>query len=290
MLLMHFEERPLCFPCHQSWLYGVLGVPSQPRSRGVVIIVGGPQYRVGSHRQFTLLARAIAVAGYPVLRFDYRGMGDSDGSAQTFDTVNADVCCAIDHMIAELPCINEIVIWGLCDGASAAVFYANQDPRVKGLVLANPWVRTEEGIAKTYLKHYYLSRLFDSAFWKKIFNGSFQFIAAGKTFIQFIGKALCRQKSRATISSSNVSEPPPLPDRVFDGLSRFSGRVLLIMSGNDLTAKEFLALCRSSKAWRKLLRSPHISRLDLPDADHTFARREWHDQAANGTKDWLRGW
>lgn len=287
---MHFEERPLCFPCHQSWLYGVLGVPSQPRSRGIVIIVGGPQYRVGSHRQFTLLARGIAAAGYPVLRFDYRGMGDSDGSAQTFDTVNDDIRCAIDHMIAELPHINEIVIWGLCDGASAAVFYANQDSRVKGLVLANPWVRTEEGIAKTYLKHYYFSRLFDSALWEKMFTGGFHFITAAKTFIRVIGDAFFHRKKQVTVSSTNASETTPLPDRVFDGLSRFHGKVLFIMSGNDLTAKEFLALCRSSKAWRKLLQSSRVSRLDLPDADHTFARREWRDQVANGTKDWLQVW
>ena len=39
----------------------------------MVIVVGGPQYRAGSHRQFTLLARHIAAAGYPVLRFDARG-------------------------------------------------------------------------------------------------------------------------------------------------------------------------------------------------------------------------
>jgi alpha/beta superfamily hydrolase len=46
----------------------------------VLVIVGGPQYRAGSHRQFTLLARSLAEQGFAVLRFDYRGMGDSTGA------------------------------------------------------------------------------------------------------------------------------------------------------------------------------------------------------------------
>ena len=44
-------------------------------SRGMLIVVGGPQYRAGSHRQFTLLARDVAATGVPTMRFDYRGMG-----------------------------------------------------------------------------------------------------------------------------------------------------------------------------------------------------------------------
>jgi hypothetical protein len=45
----------------------------------VVIIVVGPQYRAGLHRQFVSLARTLSTAGFLVLRYDYRGMGDSDG-------------------------------------------------------------------------------------------------------------------------------------------------------------------------------------------------------------------
>jgi len=46
---------------------------------GVLIVVGGPQYRVGSHRQFVMLARFLADHGVPCMRFDYRGMGDVSG-------------------------------------------------------------------------------------------------------------------------------------------------------------------------------------------------------------------
>ena len=54
---------------------------------GVLIIVGGPQYRVGSHRQFVQLARALASNGIATMRFDYTGMGDSQGKKAEFDQV-----------------------------------------------------------------------------------------------------------------------------------------------------------------------------------------------------------
>src|SRR5690349_24048098 len=60
------------------------------RSRGVLLVVGGPQYRVGSHRQFALLCRRLAGRGVPALRFDYRGMGDADGAARTFESVRSE--------------------------------------------------------------------------------------------------------------------------------------------------------------------------------------------------------
>ena len=40
-------------------------------------------------------------------------------------------------------------------------FMHTRDQRITGLVLLNPWVRTDQGAAKTYLKHYYLTRLLD---------------------------------------------------------------------------------------------------------------------------------
>ena len=114
---MNFDERALAFSCGDAWLYGVLTLPAQCARKGVLILVGGPQYRAGSHRQFTLLARSLAANGVPVLRFDYRGMGDSEGEARTFEDVEDDLLCAIDKFLVEVPSVSEVVIWGLCDAA-----------------------------------------------------------------------------------------------------------------------------------------------------------------------------
>jgi hypothetical protein len=72
-----------------------------------------------------------------------------------------------------------------------------------------------------------------------------------------------------------------------DGLRRFRGRVLVITSGNDLTAREFNDLASRSAGWRQLLMDKRITRRELSEANHTFARRAWRDQVARWTSEWL---
>ncbi|HWJ96130.1 MAG TPA: hydrolase 1, exosortase A system-associated, partial [Telluria sp.] len=85
-------------------------------------------------------------------------------------------------------------------------------------------------------------------------------------------------------------ETGALPDRMLDALRRFTGRTMIVLSGADLTAQEFAGLPLRSKAWARLLAAPRFVRHDLAGADHTFSRREWHEQVTSWTKDWLRSW
>jgi exosortase A-associated hydrolase 1 len=159
------HEKALVFDCAADRLFGILHVPlSNPRPIGVLVVVGGPQYRAGSHRQFVLMARVLASAGYPVLRFDHRGIGDSDGAPRSFENLDDDVRAGLDALHAEVPALQGSVIFGLCDAASAALMYCRRDPRLAGLMLANPWVHSEAGAAKAYVKHYYGRRLLQRGF------------------------------------------------------------------------------------------------------------------------------
>jgi exosortase A-associated hydrolase 1 len=283
---MSYNERALAFECSGECLYGVVSVPDQPAERGVLIVVGGPQYRVGSHRQFTLLARSLAEQGIAAMRFDYRGMGDSHGAARTFEDVQHDLRAAIDQFTSAVPQVRDVVIWGLCDAASAALFYAADDARVSGLVLLNPWVRTVDGHAKATIKHYYRDRLFSAGLWKKIFSGQFDFAAAAGSFVRLARAARGGGKREAAATPSDA----PLPDRMLAGWSQFRGKVLLILSGADLTAKEFADVAGASDAWQRQLNAARVTRHALASADHTFSRREWRDQVANWTSEWVRSW
>ncbi|QYF95073.1 hydrolase 1, exosortase A system-associated [Massilia sp. PAMC28688] len=272
------EQRAFSFACGGQWLYGVASVPAEPHQRGVLIVVGGPQYRAGSHRQFTLLARSLAAQGIAAMRFDYRGMGDSEGTLRNFEAVDDDLRAAIDTFMVQVPQLREVVLWGLCDAASAVSLYAAGDERVTGLALLNPWVRTDSGAAQATLKHYYRARLFDKSLWKKLFSGRFNARAAVRSFTGLLGSA--RQAPAAGA----------LPDRMHDRLGRFTGRVLVMLSGADLTAQEFDGLPRASPKWSALMAAPRITRKMLPRADHTCSRREWKDQVALWTAEWLRSW
>lgn len=272
------DERAVSFECEGDTLYGILSPSAQTHPRGVLVVVGGPQYRAGSHRQFTLLARSLAAAGIPAMRFDYRGMGDSEGDQRGFDQVHDDIRTAIDTFIDETPGLAEVVLWGLCDGATAAAMYAPRDARVTGLVLLNPWVRTEQGAARATLRHYYLSRLLDGGFWRKLLRGRFDWRASASSL------------AGMTRSAAAAAGQGSLPDRMLGALQRFSGKSMILLSGADLTAQEFAALPQRSTAWARLLAEPRFTRRDLPKADHTFSRREWHEQVTCWTQEWLRHW
>ena len=282
---MQPERRGVAFACGGDWLYGVLDVPQAPSRRGVLFVVGGPQYRVGSHRQFSLLARSLAGEGVAAMRFDYRGMGDSEGALRDFENVGEDLRAALDAFFAEVPHLQEVVLWGLCDAASAASMYAAQDARVAGLVLLNPWVRTEAGAARATLRHYYRARLSDPALWKKIFSGRFDAGGALRSFGRLLGNVRAAPAKLALHDRQGA-----LPDRMHDALARFGGKTLVVLSGADLTAQEFAGVAAGSPKWRTLMAAPGISCKTLPKADHTFSRAQWMEQVTHWTIDWVRAW
>jgi len=280
---MTAAESALSFDCAGEALVGIMSGAELAARRGVLIVVGGPNYRAGSGRQFTLLARRLAESGVPALRFDYRGMGDSGGEARTFERVGEDIRSAIDRLFAAVPGLEDVVIWGLCDAASAALMYAHEDARVKGLVLLNPWVRTAQGLARVHLKHYYVRRLFQASLWQKLARGEFDFRGAASA----LRKSVVESIGKRGVSGSSEPEAPFL-ERMEDGLRRFRGKVLLILSGNDLTAREFKDFVAGSAPWQRLLAREGVTRHDLQEANHTFARRDWRDQVERWTSDWVR--
>lgn len=269
---MNTTERPLLFECEGLRLVGVVTEPvglTASSDLGLVIVVGGPQVRAGSHRQFVQLARAVAAEGVPTLRFDVRGMGDSEGSLRNFEHLSADIQAAIDALQHAVPAVRRVALWGLCDGASAALLYledSKHDPRVQGLVLVNPWVRSEASLAATRVKHYYAQRLLQRDFWGKLLRGQ----VAGQAvrgLVRSLGLVL-----QPTQQGAAAGDPatPPFPQRMARAWARFGGSVLLVLSGHDYTAKEFMQAWASAD-WAAARSHAALHRVDLAEADHTFS-------------------
>lgn len=283
------EDIALAFDCEGEQLIGVLSRPAGDARVGVIVVVGGPQYRVGSHRQFVQLARALAQQGYAVLRFDYRGMGDASGALRGFEHIDADIRAAVDALKGQCPSLDRIVLWGLCDAASAACMYAPQDDRIGGLVLLNPWVRDVDGYARTQVKHYYAARLFDRAFWKKLLGGEVKVLQAFRESGATLRRALFSrpQSTSESTAASTAAARAPFQQRMLRGLQSFGGPVLLLISGRDLTAREFCDLTLSQPEWQSVLRGARLSRTDLVEADHTFSAPAWKKEVEALCLRWL---
>lgn len=278
------QEEAFFFDCAGDALLGVLHrpalhAPAAAATTGVVVIVGGPQYRAGSHRQFVLLARQMAAAGHPVLRFDARGMGDSSGAMRNFEQISADIGAAIDELIRRQPTADRVVLWGLCDGASAALLYVHErgDQRVRGLCLLNPWVRSDASLARTRVKHYYLQRLLQREFWLKLLRGQVAASAITDYWRDF----------RSARKGLAAEAQQPFVIRMARAWHQFEGELLLILSGRDYTAREFVETTSSHPAWRGSLKNPRAVTLKMATADHTFSGADDHQALVIAVLQWL---
>jgi len=134
---MKLEQRALRFASGGNALIGIVDVPERPLARGLLVLADSRQYRTGSHRQFTLLARLLAGRGVAVLRFDRSGAGDSEGrDAAPGDS--ADLAAAMKEFFIHVPEMKEAVILAAGDATRSAALYAAGDARVTGLALFNP--------------------------------------------------------------------------------------------------------------------------------------------------------
>lgn len=267
---------------------GIIHHPDQCTGKvGVLIVVGGPQYRIGAHRQYVHMARHCATQGIPAMRFDYQGIGDSDGQYPGFEHVGGDIHQAIDEFLLRTPDIQSVALWGLCEGASAVLLGGVDHKAVSHIVLANPWVRTESGLAKAYVKHYYLDRLKSPEFWRKTFSGGLNLKSALSEFWSNVRQAFISRDPAKSSAAVPEAAHRPFPDRMLSGLKNFPGQSLLILSEHDLTAREFDDLIGSDKDWKDTIGKKLTRRVDIADTDHTFSTEVWRTKVASCTADWL---
>ena len=201
-----YVERGVVFESGNHRLVGIATIPETSTETGVLVLVGGPQYRVGSHRQFTVLARSLAESGIASFRFDFSGMGDSEGEKLEFSETLEDITAAVDCFLNSVPSVSKVVLWGLCDAASSAMMFAHRDTRISGLILLNPWVHSGEYAPAVKMAHFYRPFFSSKIKWRYLISGRSRLIPAlrelGRDILAFIG----RRSTRATRS---------LPSRTF---------------------------------------------------------------------------
>lgn len=133
-------RKLIAFLCEGETLIGTLDEATA--TTGLLIVSGGNEPRFGAHRGMALLAGRVAAAGWPVFRFDRRGVGDSPGDNGGWSSSAPDLAAALATFRREAPPLTRVVGFGNCDAATALALFGDG---FDALVLANPWVVEPQG-------------------------------------------------------------------------------------------------------------------------------------------------
>lgn len=218
-------RRHLIFDCEGSTLVGTLD--DAAGTTGLLIVSGGNEVRAGAWNGQALLAARLAAAGYPVFRFDRRGIGDSRGGNGGFRSSTPDIAAGLAAFRAAAPGVTRVVGFGNCDAASALMLSGGAG--FDGLLLSNPWTIEDEGSAPpppTALRAHYLARLKDPAALLRLLKGKVG-----------LGKLL------GSLRDAARPAPPPtsLAREMAAALARFGGAVTILVAERDRTGQVFLA-------------------------------------------------
>ncbi len=134
--------KPVTFRNRGQQLVGVLHIPdtlkNRERAPGVVMFHGFAGNKVENHRLFVQTARSLSGSGFVVLRFDFRGSGDSDGDFEdmTIPGETSDAEKVLTYLARQRWVNNEAVgVLGLSMGGRVGAILASKDKRVKFLIL-----------------------------------------------------------------------------------------------------------------------------------------------------------
>ena len=228
---------------------------------GLLIVSGGNEIRIGAHRGMALLARRVAEAGYPVLRYDRRGIGDSEGDNRGFRESADDLTAAAQAFRHALP-VERIVALGNCDAATALALF-HQRAGIDALLLANPWVIEAQSDLPppAAIRARYADRLRDPRQWLRLARGG---VNIGK-----LVKGLAR-------SAKSSSEDNSLANDMAAALAVSDAPTTILLAERDNTA---IACREAFKRPAFASVRERATTANRETASHSFARE--------GDADWL---
>ena len=218
-------RRHVTFSCEGHRLVATIDEASG--ETGLLLVSGGNEVRAGAWNGQARFAARIAAAGFPVLRFDRRGVGDSEGENGGFRSSAPDIRAALEAFRSECPHLRRIVGFGNCDAASALMLARGAD--LDGLVLSNPWtLEGDEAEAPAeVVRDHYRRRLVDPAAILRLLTGQVP-----------IGGLI---RSLLAAARPSPAQPVGLAQEIAQGLAAFSSEVRLLVAERDRTGLAFLA-------------------------------------------------
>ncbi|MCG7887281.1 MAG: alpha/beta fold hydrolase [Candidatus Thiodiazotropha taylori] len=298
-------------------LYGILEQPETTvKDTAILLLSPGIKMRVGPHRMYNKLSKVLVDKGFTVLRYDFYGLGDSEGALDQkilVDVYNSiqngryidDTIDAMDWLGATYT-IDKFVLGGLCGGAITGMLAGSADERVKGLIalgLINVFEGGEDNFSKFVtegqledLKKGYISKLTDIESWKRIITLKSDFRTIFKILFKPIRVISNSIRENLTASSKNKiefvhdesSNTNPRFAPTFFSMLQQSKKMLLVYSGGDRLLWEFKE--KFENIYKSHLSDySHIYELHtIPDANHILSLSEWEESMHKLVEEWLQ--
>ncbi|MFM7402931.1 MAG: hydrolase 1, exosortase A system-associated [Erythrobacter sp.] len=219
------------FACRSLTLAGTLDTAKG--SSGLLIASGGNEIRSGAFGGQAALAAQIAAAGFPVFRFDRRGIGDSEGENRSFRSSTRDIAAALDAFKAMAPQVSRVVALGNCDAASALMLASGAG--CDALVLSNPWTFEQDAQGNIIDATTPPPAALRARYRDKLSNP--------KEIMRLLGGGVDLGKLVRGVMAAMRPPPPPssLAQEMAAGLSGFTGEVRILLATADRTAQVFEA-------------------------------------------------
>jgi len=292
-------------------LFGSLHSPAKknPKLPAVVLLSPGVKMRVGPGRLYVPLTELLTSVGHTVLRFDFYGLGDSEGDLA--ETMLADVYNNIEvgryvddtlaalNWLAQKHGVQRFIVGGLCGGAITAILAAERDTRVEALLSLGMTVTLASNAAKPgqYLtraqlddrRRRYYAKLLKPQAWIRFLTFRSEYDVIWKGLKRLVIKEpppapVAPGKEPAIEQRGNAN--PLFPKAYFAFLKR-GGKALMIFSERDRLQSEYEEKFAQPYAAQLADHHAQIEQHVIPHANHVLAFREWQEQMLVLSRAWL---
>lgn len=302
------SERAVSFPYRGEQVFGILHEPERATATkpplGFVLPHSGSRGRLGCTFHYTFFARELARQGYPVLRFDPPGLGDSSGVIETGPTHDlygsiqsgryvGDTLVAIDEL-RRLATPRRVVLLGICGGAITALAAAAAADDVAGAaVMSIPVMlnhaqqnitdRIPADYARKHLVSLYARKLLSPRAWWRLATRQSD-LAAIKPYL---AAALRRARGLPPAAASTGTRTNPHFFASARALVERKRRALVVFGEDDRFRFEFdrefyQVHWRGNPTYDALWELRHIKH-----CNHMLTMREWQQQALQLVLQWL---
>jgi pimeloyl-ACP methyl ester carboxylesterase len=300
------EQVPVVFSNRQGVkLMGILHTPAQPADLGVILLSPGIKMRVGPECLYRRITTMFMRFGIPVFRFDFYGLGDSEGTIQeeyVKDVYNHievgrfvdDAVDAMNWMQAHCG-TKRFILAGLCGGAITGLLAGSRDERVAGLLALGitPVLASRAADPSLYMTSGQLAYMRGAYFRKLLRPSAWLRFLTLKSDMRVLWKSMTHgvRRRRGTPEASASSQPvidnasPLFPPAFFRMLS--SGRrMLLIFGGSDRLRWEFEEKFVARHRERLEVSAPYELHV-IEDANHVLSFAEWQREMLEVSSRWV---